>query len=281
MRAALLQLCAGDDPVENLPVAEAMVREAAAEGAELVATPECTNMITFSRSLQTERLRTELEDTTLSRLRAVADELGIWLLIGSLCLKSGKEGDPRFVNRSVLVAPDGSLQARYDKIHMFDVELGEGGSYRESAAFCPGDAAVVAEAAGMRIGMTVCYDLRFPHLYRDLAKAGAQVLTVPSAFTVPTGKAHWHALLRARAIETGAYVLAPAQCGTHAASRGRTRETYGHSLAISPWGEVIADAGDTPETIVYADLDPAAVEEARACIPALIHDRAYAAAGDR
>ena len=276
MRAALLQLRSGDDPAVNLAVTEALLREAASGGATFVATPECTNMVSFSRELQAERLRIEVEDPTLMRLSAVAAELGIWLLIGSLCLRGGPEPEARFVNRSLLVGPEGRVHARYDKIHMFDVELPGGESYRESAAYRPGTAAVLARAGAAEVGLTICYDLRFPHLYRDLAKAGARILTVPAAFTVPTGKAHWHVLLRARAIETGAFVLAPAQCGTHPASRGKARETYGHSLSVSPWGEVLADGGEAPETVVYADLDFGLVEKARARIPALTHDRPYA-----
>jgi predicted amidohydrolase len=274
MRAALLQLRSGDDPAANLPVTERLLRDAAAGGAGLALTPECTNIVSASRALQGRVLVSESEDPTLARLTAVAGELGIWLVIGSLCLKSG-DPDGRFVNRSFLVGPDGTVRARYDKIHMFDVDVGGSESYRESAAYRPGERAVVAEAGGLRLGLTVCYDLRFPHLYRDLAKAGAEAITVPSAFTVPTGRAHWHVLLRARAIETGAYVLAPAQSGTHVAREGRVRETYGHSLAVAPWGEVIADGGEEVG-VSFADLDPAAVAEARKRIPALTHDRAYA-----
>ena len=242
VRAALVQLCSGDDPAANLPVTEALVREAAARGAGLVLTPECTNIISASRARQRSVLAVEAEDPTLARLRAVAGELRVWLLIGSLCLKSG-DADGRFVNRSLLIDPEGAVRARYDKIHMFDVDLDGGESYRESAAYRPGAAAVLAEAAGLGLGMTICYDMRFPHLYRDLGRAGAAVLAVPSAFTVPTGRAHWHVLLRARAIEAGAYVLAPAQSGTHAAAEGRPRLTYGHSLAVGPWGEVLLDLG--------------------------------------
>jgi deaminated glutathione amidase len=278
MRAALLQLCSGDDPAANLPVTEALLREAAAGGAELALTPECTNIVSSSRERQREVLAVEAEDPTLARLAAVAGELGLWLVIGSLCLKSGAP-DGRFVNRSFLVGPDGVVRARYDKIHMFDVELAGGESYRESAAFRPGDAAVVAEAAGVTLGLTVCYDLRFPRLYRDLAQAGAQVLTVPSAFTVPTGRAHWHVLLRARAIETGCFVLAPAQAGRHAASTGKPRETYGHSLAVGPWGEVLAEAGDGVG-VTFANLDPAEVARVRGMVPSLGHDRAYRRPGE-
>jgi deaminated glutathione amidase len=281
MRVALAQLCASDDPARNLAVTEALVRDAAAGGAELVATPECTNIVTFSRTLQRERLRAEAEDETLAALRSLAQELRLWLLIGSLCLKSGPEEGARFANRSFLVGPDGMIAARYDKIHMFDVEVGDGAAYHESAAYRPGEAAVLAAAGSVQIGMTVCYDLRFPHLHRDLAKAGAQILTIPAAFTVPTGRAHWHILLRARAIETGCFVLAPAQSGAHAATRGRARETYGHSLVVAPWGEVLADAGEAADTVLFADLDLEQVGRVRARIPALTHDRPYAMPGAR
>jgi deaminated glutathione amidase len=274
MRVGIVQMCSGDDPAENLVAAERAVREAAASGAALVLTPETTNIVSASRTRQEEMLATEDDDPTLRRLRAVAAETGIWLIVGSLALRT-TDPDGRFANRSLVIGPDGAVTARYDKIHMFDVSLDNGETYRESAAFRPGDRAVVTEAAGAAVGLTVCYDLRFPHLYRDLAKAGAAVLTVPAAFTQPTGRAHWHTLLRARAIETGCFVLAAAQSGTHAASRGAVRRTFGHSLAVSPWGEVLADAGtDTGVTLV--DIDLAAVARARGRIPALTHDRPYA-----
>ncbi|MFO1141457.1 MAG: carbon-nitrogen hydrolase family protein [Amaricoccus sp.] len=275
MRAALIQLRSGDDPAANLVETEAFVREAAAGGAALALTPECTNIVSSDRARQRELLAVEAADPTLARLRAVAGELGIWLLIGSLCLKGGGD-DGRFVNRSLLVGPDGTIRARYDKIHMFDVALAGGESYRESAAFRPGDRAVLAGAAGLRLGMTVCYDLRFPRLYRDLAQAGADVLAVPSAFTVPTGRAHWEVLLRARAIETGCYVLAPAQSGTHPAAAGTPRQTWGHSLAVAPWGEVLVDAGEGVG-VAFVEIDPAAVSRARAMVPSLGHERRYAA----
>ncbi len=274
MRAALLQLCSGDDPAVNLDATEALLREAAAGGAALALTPECTNIVSADRALQRAVLRTEADDPTLARLRAVTAELGLWLVIGSLCLKGGGPDD-RFVNRSLLISPDGAVAARYDKIHMFDVALAGGETYRESAAYRPGDRAVLASAAGLRLGLTVCYDMRFPGLYRALAQAGAEVLTVPSAFTVPTGRAHWETLLRARAIETGAYVLAPAQSGIHPAAGGRPRQTWGHSLAVAPWGEVLADAGD-PVGVSFVEIDPAEVVQARAMVPSLHNDRDFA-----
>jgi predicted amidohydrolase len=274
MRAALVQMCSSDVPAENLSQAEHLIREAAAGGAALVLTPEVTNIMSASRARQEAVLQTEEADPTLARLRAVAAETGVWLLIGSLALKTD-DPDGRFANRSFLIAPNGSVTARYDKIHMFDVDLDGGESYRESAGFRPGERAVVAEAAGAMLGLSVCYDLRFAYLYRALAQAGAQVLTVPAAFTVPTGQAHWHVLLRARAIETGCFVLAPAQTGTHPASAGVVRRTFGHSLAVAPWGEVLADGGEEPG-VTLVDLDLGAIERARTRVPALRHDRTFA-----
>jgi predicted amidohydrolase len=274
MRAALVQMCSSDVPAENLSQAERLIREAAAGGAALVLTPEVTNIMSASRARQDAVLEPEGSDPTLARLRTVAAETGVWLLIGSLALKTD-DPDGRFANRSFLIAPDGSVTARYDKIHMFDVDLDGGESYRESAGFRPGERAVVAQAAGATLGLSVCYDLRFAYLYRALAQAGAQVLTVPAAFTVPTGQAHWHVLLRARAIETGCFVLAPAQAGTHPTSAGAVRRTFGHSLAVAPWGEVLADGGEEPG-VTLVDLDLGAIERARTRVPALRHDRTFA-----
>lgn len=273
MRAALLQLCSGDDPDVNLKATEAGLRKAAGAGAAIALTPECTNILAASRQRQAEVLATEALDPTLARVRELAAELRLWVVLGSLALKA-EPPETRFVNRCLMVAPDGSVRARYDKIHMFDVTLGDGEQYRESSAYRPGAEAVVVEAADARLGLTICYDLRFPGLYRTLAQAGAQVLTVPAAFTVPTGRAHWHVLLRARAIETGCYVLAPAQTGSHVSGSGSPRRTFGHSLAVSPWGEILGDAGADPGLLVV-DLDLAAVDEARARVPSLRHDRDY------
>jgi predicted amidohydrolase len=274
MRAALVQLSSSDDPAANLEETERLVREAAAAGAALVLTPEVTNIVSTSRARQREVLAREEDDRTLARLREVAAEAGIWLSIGSLALLSD-DPEGRFVNRQFLVAPDGRVAARYDKIHMFDVELGAGESYRESAGYRPGERAVLADMAGTWLGLTTCYDMRFPALYRALAEAGAAILTVPSAFTVPTGRAHWEVLLRARAIETGAFVLAAAQWGAHASSTGRARETYGHSLAVDPWGAVLADAGEGVG-VTLVDLDLTLVEDARRKIPALANARRFA-----
>lgn len=277
MRAALLQLNVTDDPAENLPLTLGLVRQAAAGGAGFVLTPEVTNCLSSDRAHQRQVLRHEEDDLTLAGLREEAARAGIWLLIGSLGVLT-HDGDGRFANRSFLIAPDGGIFARYDKIHMFDVDVTETESYRESAGYRPGDRAVVAETPFARIGMAVCYDLRFPHLFRTLAKGGAEVLTVPAAFNHLTGEAHWHVLLRARAIENGCYVLAPAQTGQHAMHNGRPRQTYGHSLVVAPWGEVLADAGTQPG-ITYAEIDRAEVARARARVPSLSHDRAFAAPG--
>ncbi len=273
MRAGLVQLNATDDPQENLPVTRDRVAEAARSGARLVLTPEVTNCVSASRARQAEVLRLEDEDPTLDALRGDAAGLGVWLLIGSLALRSD-DPDGRFVNRSFLIAPDGGISARYDKIHMFDVQISETETYRESAGYRPGDRAVLAQVDGVPVGMTICYDVRFPHLYRGLAQAGAAILTVPSAFSPETGRAHWEPLLCARAIENGAYVLAPAQCGTHKAAKGKSRRTHGHSLAVSPWGEVLADGGSAPGVTVV-DLDPDLVDTSRKRVPSLDHDRTF------
>lgn len=273
MRAGLVQLSSSDDPAANLPLTMALVREVAASGAGFILTPEATNCISTSRPHQNAVLQPEAEDATLAGLRALADSLKIWLLIGSLVLKTDDAGG-RFANRSFLIGPDGGIRARYDKIHMFDVDVSETETYRESAGFRPGNRAVVADTPFARLGLTVCYDLRFGHLYRALAQAGADILTVPSAFSPGTGPAHWQVLLRARAIETGCYVLAPAQAGTHEATAGRARQTHGHSMAVAPWGEVLCDAGTAPG-VSLIDLDMRAVADARRRIPALTHDRTF------
>jgi hypothetical protein len=267
MKAALLQLNGSDDPVANLPATRRAIAEAAVGGADFVLTPEVTNCVSASRTHQKAVLHRESEDPTLAALRGQAADLGIWLLIGSLALKTA-DPDSRFANRSFLIAPDGSVAARYDKIHMFDVQVSETETYRESAGYRPGQRCVLAETPLGKLGLTICYDIRFPHLYRRLGQAGAQILTVPSAFSPVTGAAHWEPLLRARAIETGAFVLAPAQTGRHAASRGRQRETYGHAMAVDPWGDVLADAGTEPG-VIYVDIDMAEVESSRARVPSI------------
>ena len=273
MRTALVQLTASDDPAENLPVLRDAIAEAAAQGAGFVATPEVTNCVSSSRTHQRAVLKPEEEDPTLAAMREEAARHGLWLLAGSLAL--ALPGETRFANRSVLIGPDGTIAARYDKIHMFDVEISEAETYRESDGFRPGDRAVLARTPFAAIGMTVCYDVRFPHLYRALAQAGAEVLTVPAAFSPVSGAAHWHALLRARAIETGCWVIAPAQTGEHAARRGRSRSTYGHALAVDPWGEVVLDMGQAPG-VAIVEMELGAVAEARRRIPSLSHDRPWA-----
>lgn len=273
MRVGLVQLSVTDDPAQNLPETSRLIAAAAAGGATFVLTPEVTNILSSDRAHQNRVLRHEAEDETLAALRTQARALNLWLLIGSLGLKT-HDADGRFANRSFLVAPDGAIAARYDKIHMFDVNVSATEQYRESAGYRPGARAVLAETPFARIGMTVCYDVRFPHLYRRLAQAGAAILTVPAAFNDTTGAAHWESLLRARAIENGAFVLAPAQCGTHAANNGRPRRTHGHSLAVSPWGEVLADGG-TEVGVTLVDLDLAAVAAARGRVPSLSHDRPF------
>jgi deaminated glutathione amidase len=273
MKVALIQLSVTDDPVTNLHVTRELVRKAAAEGAGFVLTPEVTNCLSSDRDHQRAVLRSEDDDPTLAALRDDAASLNVWMLIGSLALKTG-DPDGRFSNRSFLIAPDGTVAARYDKMHMFDVNVSETEQYRESSGYRPGVQAVVADTGFARVGMTVCYDVRFAYLYRALAQAGADILTVPAAFNDKTGDAHWETLLRARAIETGCYVLAPAQCGTHAPHNGRTRRTHGHSLAVSPWGEILADGG-TEIGVTHVTLNMSEVTKARARIPSLAHDRSF------
>ena len=273
MRIALIQLTVTDDPVANLAATLGFVRQAHAEGAEFILTPECTNGLWSNRAAQKALLRREEDAATLAALRDEAGKLGIWLLIGSLALLTG-DSDGRFANRSFLIRPDASIAARYDKIHMFDVNVSETEVYRESAAFRPGSQAVIAQTPFAPIGMTVCYDVRFATLYRKLAQGGAQIITVPAAFNHITGAAHWETLLRARAIENGAFVLAPAQTGFHAEAGGKGRRTYGHSLAIAPWGEVLADGGTDPG-VTLVDLDLTQVADARGRVPSLQHDRGF------
>jgi predicted amidohydrolase len=273
MRIALIQLTVTDDPVVNLAATLGFVRQAHAQGAEFILTPECTNGLWSNRATQKALLRREEDDPTLAALRDEAAKLGVWLLIGSIALLTGDE-DGRFANRSFLIRPDASIAARYDKIHMFDVNVSEAEVYRESAAFRPGSKAVVAQTPFAPVGMTVCYDVRFANLYRKLAQGGAQIITVPAAFNHITGAAHWETLLRARAIENGAFVLAPAQTGFHAEAGGKGRRTYGHSLAIAPWGEVLADGGTEPG-VTLVDIDLTEVAKARGRVPSLQHDRGF------
>ena len=273
MKAALIQLNSSDDPASNLGQTLRFMETAVKGGADLILTPEVTNCVSGSRTHQNEVLQTEDSDQTLKGIRDFAATNKVWVLLGSLALKTN-DPENRFANRSFMISPSGQIVAKYDKIHMFDVQVSEQETYRESAGYRPGKDSVLAETELAKVGMTICYDLRFPHLHRDLAKAGADILTIPSAFSPITGEAHWEPLLRARAIETGCYVLAPAQTGTHKATRGKERQTYGHSVVIDPWGKVILDAGVEPG-VHFVDLDMANVTKARKRVPSLLHDRDY------
>lgn len=266
--AACVQTTTGTDMDANLAAAAEGVRRAVDRGAAFVATPECVSMLVMGRQNALAAARTEAAHPAIPAFADLARETGAVLLAGSLSIL---RDDGRIANRSFLFGADGAVLARFDKIHMYDVDLPNGERYRESSTYAPGTATVVAGTPLAAFGLTVCYDMRFPHLYRDLARAGAEVITVPSAFARPTGRAHWEVLLRARAIESGCFVVAPAQTGVHACGR----ETWGHSLIVSPWGEVLADAGSEPG-IVTADLDLDRVAEVRASLPTLGQDRAYA-----
>lgn len=266
-RAGLVQLRSGRSIEPNLETAEALIRRAAKGGAAYVQTPENTGIMELKPELVLAASETEEDSAPLARLRALAAELGIFLHVGSLAIKLDAN---RVANRSYLIDPKGEIAARYDKLHMFDVDLAGGESYRESLFFRPGGKAVLADLPFGRLGLSICYDLRFPALYRALATAGADFIAIPSAFTKQTGEAHWHVLVRARAIETGAFVLAASQGGLH--ENGRA--TYGHSLIVSPWGEILAEAGDEPG-VIFADIDLAASAEARARIPAIKHGREF------
>jgi predicted amidohydrolase len=273
--AACIQFTAGPDPEPNLHQVSELIRQARGAGADLIMTPEVSNFIESGRRRR-DKARREADDPFLAGMRDLARETGAWILVGSLVIDPAGEpgaeaGEERLANRSFLIDADGGIVARYDKIHMFDIDLPGGESYRESNAYRPGGRSVVAETPWGRLGMTVCYDLRFPHLYRALAQVGADFLAVPSVFTVPTGTAHWHVLLRARAVENGCFVFAPAQWGEHAGGR----RSYGHSLIVDPWGEVLADRGE--ETgIITAQIDPARIAKARGMVPSLQHDRGFA-----
>ena len=269
LKVALVQLRTPTSQAGALAQAGPLVRQAAAAGAQFIATPEGTNILQRDKAKLFEAVRPLEEDACVNGLRALARELGVWILIGSALVR---REDGQLANRSTLVGADGAVVATYDKIHMFDVDLPTGERHRESSLYTPGEAAAVVQAPFAKLGLSVCYDVRFPHLYRALAKAGAEVITVPAAFTRPTGEAHWEILLRARAIETGAFVLAPAQGGFHEDGRG----TWGRSTIIGPWGEILAKAeGDEPG-VVIADLDLDAVAKARTAIPALANDREFA-----
>jgi predicted amidohydrolase len=275
MRAAILQLNASDDPSENLLQTLAMVRQAASDAAEFVFTPEVTNCLSTSRSRQNDVLRHQADDQTLAALCNLARELYISISIGSLAVKTD-DADGRFANRSFWINPMGEIIGQYDKIHMFDVQISEAETYRESAGYRPGKKAVVAETALGKVGMAICYDMRFPLLANALAQAGSEILLYPAAFSPITGAAHWHSLLRSRAIETGCYVIAAAQTGTHPTSGPKARSTYGHSLVVDPWGKVILDAG--MDAGVYAfEIEMKNVARARQKVPSLLNARPFEA----
>jgi predicted amidohydrolase len=269
---ALIQIRTPSTPKAALAHVEPLIREAAAGGSKFVLTPEGTNLLEQRRDRRADVITDEEIDPAVIGLRRLAAELDIWLLIGSAIVRSGHAGDDRAANRSLLIDPNGGIVARYDKLHVFDVDLPNGETYRESTTIRPGDGAAVADTPWGRLGLTVCYDLRFPHLFRQLAKAGASIIAVPAAFTVPTGRAHWEVLLRARAIETGAFILAPAQGGSHEDGRN----TWGRSMVVAPWGEVVASIDHDEPCVLPARLDMSAVVEARTSVPALLHDREFA-----
>lgn len=268
MKIACVQMTSAQDPVDNMPVIEARLRKAAALGAQLIALPETCVFMERGRKAMQARLTAQKDNPDVKQIAALTAELGVHVLIGSMVLAS--DDTPKAVNRSLLLAPDGAVAAQYDKIHMFDVTLANGETHAESANYQPGNTLGLADIGGMKLGLSICYDVRFPMLYRRLAQAGADIISVPSAFTRPTGKAHWHILLRARAIETGCFIIAPAQVGAHE----NGRETYGHSLIVDPWGHVLAEAGDDDD-LILADLDVSLVQKARAQIPALAHGRGF------
>jgi predicted amidohydrolase len=266
-KVALIQMRSGLEPEANLAAVLAGIDEAKRGGADYVQTPEMTNVLEIKRERLLAKIVGDEQDATLATLREVARTLSIYIHIGSLAIKASPE---KAVNRSFLIDRKGDVVARYDKIHMFDVDLAGGESYRESNTYRAGELAVVADLPWGRLGLTVCYDLRFPALYRALAEAGASFLAIPSAFTKQTGEAHWHVLMRARAIETGCFVLAAAQGGKH----DNGRETYGHSLVVDPWGKIIAEGGTEPG-VIFAEIDPALVAAARGRIPSLHHGRRF------
>jgi predicted amidohydrolase len=257
----------GNDLAANLVTVTQMTRDAARDGARFVLTPEYALMMDGSGRVMRERALEPDGGSALRELQALAAELAVWLLVGSLTVRTQTD---RIANRSVLISANGTLVASYDKIHMFDVTLPDGKVIRESSAYCPGDRAVTAETPWGKIGLSVCYDLRFPQLYRSLAQAGARYLTIPSSFQRATGKAHWDTLIKARAIENACFVFAPAMCGEHPGSR----TSYGHSLIVDPWGDILAEGGETPG-IVCADVDPARIDKVRGMLPCLSHDREF------
>ncbi len=266
-KAAMIQMRSGLKPAANLDDATRLIGEAKAAGADYVQTPEMTNLLAANRDQLFAAIVEEEHDTSLAAYRELARKLGLFIHVGSMAIKVSPD---KAANRGFLITPAGDIAARYDKIHMFDVDLGNGESYRESRNYSAGERAVLSDLPWGRLGLTICYDLRFPDLYRALAEAGATMLAIPSAFTRPTGEAHWHVLMRARAIENGSFVLASAQAGKHESGR----ETYGHSIIVDPWGRVLAEGG-TETGIVMAEIDPAEVTKARAKVPSLQHGRRF------
>ncbi|MFC7291339.1 carbon-nitrogen hydrolase family protein [Hirschia litorea] len=271
IHCACIQLRSSENVADNIQIVSELIREAASMGAEFILTPENTGFLDIRRGGAVGKVVRQSADACLAALSCLAGELGVWLQIGSLAVLDDKtEADAKYSNRSFLINPNGQIVAHYDKIHMFDVEVGDGQSYKESRAYEAGQQSVLVETPFAKLGMSICYDLRFPYLYRQLAQAGANLITIPAAFTKVTGEAHWHALIRARAIENGAFVMAAAQGGLH--SDGR--ETFGHSLIVSPWGEVIAEAELDP-CVITAKLDMEDVKRARARIPSLQNERTF------
>jgi predicted amidohydrolase len=271
-KAACVQTSSQLDMDANLEAASALVRDAADNGAQMVLMPENVSLMGTNREQALAMAVPEARHKALPIFTELAREKGVWLMVGSLSVRLDEAGggEDMLANRSLLISDQGEIMVRYDKIHMFDVNIEGGESHRESETYRPGAHAVVAATPWGELGMTICYDLRFPYLYRSLAQAGAHFLSVPSAFTRVSGRAHWHVLLRARAVETGCYIFAPAQCGDHA----NDRQTYGHSLIIDPWGKILAEAGESP-CVIAADIDPSRVAAVRAMIPSLEHDRKF------
>jgi predicted amidohydrolase len=267
MRAALLQSCTGIDPDASAKAISSAIADAAAQGADMLFTPEMSNLLDRDRARAAEHLCSEAQDPVLGAARRAAAEAGIWVHLGSLALR-GERADGRLVNRGFVIDGSGNIRARYDKIHLFDVDLPTGESWRESAAYAPGERVVAVDTPWGRLGLAICYDLRFPDLFRALSDAGAAMLALPAAFTVPTGKAHWHVLLRARAIESSCWVIAAAQSGAHEDGRA----TYGHSLVIDPWGEIALDMGEA-NGLGYAEIDVAKTSDVRMRVPSLQHRR--------
>ena len=265
VQVAVLQYCAGADQSATLPIVKRLVTAAAANGARFICLPECANFLAADKAALCKLAEEEASSQSLACLTELARTHQIFISAGSLMMRA--DGDDRQANRSYLIGPDGAILARYNKIHMFDADVGDGKRYRESDNFRPGAEMVHCQTDIGHIGLSICYDIRFPHLYRQLGQAGAEMITIPAAFTQTTGQAHWHVLQRARAIETGSFVLSSAQCGTHADGR----RTYGHSLIVGPWGEILADAGDTEDGFVQAEIHLRDVSAARAALRHLQH----------